>query len=605
MRHSPMGGAGRRGFRAAGMPVTKAKDVKGTLKRLWGYIKQQKIKLFAVVLAIIASSGANVASTMLIGRAIDKYIVRLDFPGLARFSIVIVAVYALGACASWFQSYIMVGIAQRTTQSIRRDLFNCLHRLPLNFFDSHAHGDLMSRLTNDVDNIGQTLNQSLVQLFSVVLTISITIFAMLSISPLLSIIPFVIMPIGIALSRFFVKRAKKYFSMQQKDLGELNGVIEETISGQKVVKVFGRERIIMQKFQKKNDDLRISGNKAQIYSSFIMPIMNSLNNLSYASVALFGGFMLIKGFGSLTIGKISNMLTYAKQFARPINELAGLLNILQSAIAAAERVFEVMETEPEVMAGKHIKKQTLRGEVVFKDVTFGYSKENLVLKDVNIHAKPGETIALVGPTGAGKTTVVNLLTRFYDVDKGTITLDGEDIQSLARNALRQCLGMVIQETYLFSATIRENIRYGRLDATDEEVEQAARIANVHRFITNLPKGYDTVLSDAGEGISQGQRQLIAIARVMLANPSILILDEATSNIDTRTEKHIQDALLTLMHGRTSFVIAHRLSTIRDADKILVINDGQIIEEGSHESLYAQKGFYYNLYTSQFKRVLQE
>jgi ATP-binding cassette subfamily B multidrug efflux pump len=493
-----------------------------------------------------------------------------------------------------------VNIANKTMREIRQDLFTKFQSLSIKYFDSHTHGELMSRLTNDVDNIGQVLNQSLVQLISCILTVIMTISVMLMINPLLTLVALVIVPASILLTKKIAKHSRLHFSNQQKSLGELNGLIEETISGQKVVKVFGREKIIIEKFAEKNDELKDAGMMAQFLAGMMGPTMNSLNNLSYSLVALTGGWMLISGSTTLTIGKVSNMLIYSRQLARPINEIASLFNTLQSAIAGAERVFEIMEERPEPSEGKIIKKESIKGKVEFKNVTFAYKEGENVLKNVSIVTEPGSTIALVGPTGAGKTTIVNLLTRFYDVNEGAILIDGEDIRILNRQALRQSLGMVLQDTYLFSASIRENIRYGRLDATDEEVEQAARLSNIHKFISHLPDGYDTVLSDGGEGISQGQRQLISIARTMLADPAILILDEATSSIDTRTEKHIQEALLKLMCGRTSFVIAHRLSTIRDADEILVINDGQIIEKGSHDSLYNRKGFYYNLYSSQFK-----
>lgn len=596
---SPMG-PGRHGQHGA--PAKKARDTKGSVKRIWSYVKTQKLSLLTVIAMVIISTGATVLGTMLIGFAIDEYIVNLNIGGLAGFSLLLVAVYIIAALSAWLQMRIMVSVANKTIQKIRRDLFNKLQTLPIKYFDAHTHGELMSRLANDVDNIGQALNQSLVQLISSGLTILMTVVAMVIISPLLTLIALIIIPLSIALTKYIAKYSRISFSKQQKDLGELNGLIEETISGQRVVKVFGREKIIIEQFIKKNNELKDSAFKAQFYSGTIWPLMNSLNNLSFALIALVGGWTLLSGGSGLSIGMISNMLIYSKQFSRPINEIASLFNTLQSAIAGAERVFEVIDEKAEPSDGKIVSKKELKGRVEFKNVTFSYKKGVNVLKNMSIISEPGSTIALVGPTGAGKTTIVNLLTRFYDVDEGAILIDGEDIRSLDRKTLRQNLGMVLQDTYLFSSTIRENIRYGRLDATDEEVEQAAMLANVHRFITHLPDGYDTFLSDSGDGISQGQRQLIAIARVMLADPSILILDEATSSIDTRTEKHIQEALLTLMYGRTSFVIAHRLSTIRDADEILVINDGEIIERGNHDLLFDKKGFYYNLYTSQFKRI---
>lgn len=593
----PMGGRHRHA-----MPAKKAKDVKGVIKQIWHYVEKQKAALLVVSLMVIVNTATNVYGTMLIGTAIDKYIIKLDFAGLARFSALLAAIYLVSAFSAWLQSRQMTVVANKTMQEIRRDLFENLQKLSIKFFDSHPHGELMSRLTNDVDNIGNALSQTLIQFLSSILTFIMTVSAMLIVSPVLTLVALLIIPASIMLTKNIAKLSRKYFSEQQKFLGELNGMIEETISGQKVVKIFGREKIITNEFSEKNEELKKVGIKAQFLSGIIFPMMNSLNNLSYALVALIGGWLLLMGNNTLTIGKVSNMLIYSKQLARPINEIANLFNMLQSALAGAERVFEIINQPPEPSEGKKLYKEAISGRVEFKNVTFAYKEGENVLKNVSIEAQPGSTIALVGPTGAGKTTIVNLLTRFYDVDEGAILIDSEDIRTLDRTSLRQNIAIVLQDTYLFSSTIMENIRYGRLDATDEEVEHAARLANIHRFITHLPNGYNTVLSDGGEGISQGQRQLISIARAMLADPAILILDEATSNIDTRTEKHIQQALLTLMHGRTSFVIAHRLSTIRDAHEILVIDNGEIIERGNHNTLYEKKGFYYNLYTSQFKRT---
>ncbi len=593
---------GNRGGNHHGMPVSKARNVSGTLRRIWSYVAKSPRLLTLICLLVVVSTYTTVLGTSLIGQAIDKYIITFDFAGLAQFSVWVIAIFAVSAAATWLQMRLVVSVAQNTIRDIRQDLFYKLHTLPIVYFDRHTHGELMSRLANDVDNVGQTLNQSLIQFVSSILTVLMTVTAMLLISPVLTIIALLILPASIFVTKSIAQFSRRYFSLQQRGLGDLNGLIEETISGQRVVKVFGRERIVIDEFVKKNNALKDAGFKAQFFSGIIYPLMNSLNNLGFALIAVTGGWLAVTGYAGLTIGKISNMLIFSRQLSQPIVEISNLYGTLQSAIAGAERVFEVIDEPAELSDGKLVDKSTLRGNVEFQNVTFAYKKGENVLENVSISAKQGSTVALVGPTGAGKTTIVNLLTRFYDVDEGAITLDGEDIRTLDRRTLRQNLGMVLQDTYLFSASIRENIRYGRLNATDEEVEQAAMLANVHRFISHLPNGYDTVLADGGEGISQGQRQLIAIARVMLADPSVLILDEATSSIDTRTEKHIQQALLTLMNGRTSFVIAHRLSTIRDADEILVINHGRIIERGNHDTLYAQKGFYYNLYTSQFKRV---
>lgn len=596
----PQPSARRRGNSA---PFKKAKNPKGVIKKIWYYIKTQKSAMVLISLAVIIQTIAVVYGTTLIGTAIDKYLAVFNFKGLARFSILLGAVYLISAAAAWVQSRLTVIVSNKTMYKIRKDLFEKLQGLSLKYFDSLPHGELMSRLTNDVDNIGQALSQSTVSLISSVLSLFMTFIAMLLISPLLTIVVILIIPAGIFITKTVASHSKKYFAKQQKTLGELNSLIEETISGQKVVKIFGREEKIIDEFAAKNNELKYAGIKAQFLSGIIWPIMNSLSNLGYSLVAFLGSLLLLTGGWGLSVGKISNMLIFSKQFTRPIIEISNLFNTLQSAIASAERVFEVIDETPEPSEGKPV--TAVAGKVEFKDVTFGYNRKEPVLKNVSITAEPGDTIALVGPTGAGKTTIVNLLTRFYDVDGGTILIDGNDIRDLNRNTLRQKLGMVLQDTYLFSSSIRENIRYGKLDASDSEVENAAQLANVHQFITCLPKGYDTILSDGGEGISQGQRQLISIARAILSNPSVLILDEATSSIDTRTEKHIQQALLTLMKGRTSFVIAHRLSTIRDANEILVINDGQIIERGNHDFLYLQKGFYYNLYTSQFKRISDE
>ncbi|HOA80673.1 MAG TPA: ABC transporter ATP-binding protein [Defluviitaleaceae bacterium] len=458
----------------------------------------------------------------------------------------------------------------------------------------------MSRLTNDIDNISNTLNTSTTQVISSIITILGTVIMMLYLNPFLTFVNMLVIPTMMLITSKIAKRTRKYFLNQQESLGKLNGIIEECISGQKLVKVFTREEKQIEEFNNSNDDLKKIGIKALILSGFIPPLINLLNNINFAFIAGIGGWLAVKEI--ITIGVIASFINYSKQFTRPINELANQFNMLQTAIAGAERVFEIMDEKPEKEDEEDaIKLSKISGKVDFENVDFSYDEKTPVLKNVNLHINPGETITLVGPTGAGKTTIINLLTRFYDIQKGSIKIDGVDIKKINRKSLRSSLGIVLQDAYLFSETVRENIRYGRLDATDEEVERAAKLANAHKFIQRLPQGYDTILSEDASNLSQGQKQLLTIARAILANPSILILDEATSSVDTRTEMHIQEAMLNLMKGRTSFVIAHRLSTIRDASQIVVINDGQIIEKGSHDELLKQKGFYYNLYMTQFRK----
>jgi len=487
-------------------------------------------------------------------------------------------------------------------QGMRKDLFARLQKLPLSFFDRQSHGELMSRTTNDMESVSNTLNQSFTTLISSIVTLIGALCFMVSLNIWLTLLSFVTIPFVMFLTSKIAKFTRKYFTSQQQHLGELNGYIEETISGQKAVKVFHREEKVKAEFQDINVKLREASIRAQIYSGFIGPVMNVMKNSSFAIIAAAGGWMALEDM--VTIGVVVSFLSYSRQFNDPINQVANQFNMLQSAVAGAERVFEIIDKESEYDEKQAVHDvQGIKGEVIFENVSFGYQEGHSILKDITLTAKPGETIALVGPTGAGKTTIVNLLTRFYEISSGRITIDGKELQSISKDSLRQRLGIVLQDDYVFADTIRENIRYGRQDATDEEVEYVAQLANADSFIRKLPKGYDTVLTAEGGNLSQGQRQLLTIARAILAEPSVLILDEATSSIDTRTEMQIQAAMGQLMKGRTSFVIAHRLSTIREADTILVLNDGEIIERGSHDELVEQKGFYYGLYTSQFKRVI--
>lgn len=592
----PGGGMGTRHARFG--PVAKPQNARETLGRLWSYLRPRNRYLLLVFMLVCLAGVFNLAGPFLIGKAIDDYIVPGDFPGLFRISLMMAAAYGLGALATWLQNYVMIGLAQDTIRDIRRDLFEKLQTLPVSFFDQRTHGDLMSRLTNDVDNLNHTLSHSIQQLFSSGIMLAGSLVIMIWLSPVLAFLTVLVVPLMMMTTAAIAKRTRVFFSNQQKALGAINGYIEETISGQKVVQVFGREERNMAEFKEYNDTLRQAGTKAQVFSGFVMPLMHVFNNLSFAIVAGVGGWLAIHQV--ITVGIIASFINYSKQFTRPVNEIANQFNLVQSAIAGAERVFAVMDEEPEGANETYERKplSQVSGHVEFKDVCFSYQKGVPVLKNVSLIARPGQTIALVGPTGAGKTTVINLLTRFYDVDSGAIYIDGRDIRELEREQLRSFLGIVLQDTYLFSETVRENIRYGRLDATDEEVERAARLANAERFILRLPQGYDTLLTEDAGNISQGQKQLLAIARAILANPAILILDEATSSVDTRTEIYIQRAMDELMKGRTSFVIAHRLSTIRNADQILVIDEGEIVERGTHEELLAARGFYYRLYHNQ-------
>ncbi len=584
-------------------PQEKAKNRRGTLRRLWGYLRHQGWTLVGVTLLVAASSGLNLLGPYLMGRAIDQYISIQDLNGLKWLVLAMIAVYIASSLVSYIQVYLMAAVAQRTVRDIRADLFTRLQALPLRYFDQHPHGELMSRLANDVENVSNVLNESVTQLISSVLSILGVTIAMFLLNVRLAIVSLVTLPIMVVISRWVAKRTRIGFRRQQEQLGALNGMIEETITGQRVIKAYGREEATIEQFDQTNANLRFASTRAQIFAGLLGPLSNFVNNVGFAIVAGTGGWMAVRGLA--TVGNIATFVSYARQFTMPLNQIANLYSAIQSALAGAERVFEVIDEPPEVEdAPDALHLERIGGRVVFDSVCFGYEPGVPVLKNVSLHAKRGDTIALVGPTGAGKTTIVNLLTRFYDIDSGAITLDGQDIRNICRDDLRHALGIVLQDSFLFADTVMENIRYGRLDASDEEVVVAARLANADQFIHRLPQGYHTPLSERGSNLSQGQRQLLSIARAILADPSILILDEATSSVDTRTEKNIQEAMLRLMTGRTSFVIAHRLSTIRDADAILVINHGEIIERGTHQALLAARGFYYNLYISQFKGQLQ-
>jgi ATP-binding cassette subfamily B protein len=582
--------------------VEKAKDARGTVARIWGYLRRQRAALFITAVLVVGSTALNVALPYLLGHAIDAYVIPGDLPGLAQLCLLMLGLYALNSLLTWLQSTIMAGASQRAVRDIRDDLFGQLQVLPLRFFDQRPHGDLMSRLTNDVENVNQALSDGVVQIVSGVLTMIGVAAVMLWINPVLALVSIVsISGMSLVLNRWLAPRMRSGFRQQQATLGALNGLIEETVSGQRVVKAYGRESVAIGQFDDANVALRHAATRAQTFAGFLGPMMNCVNNLGLAVVAGVGGAMAVQGLA--TVGAIASFITYARQFGRPLNDLATLYGALQSAVAGAERVFAVMDEAAEDVADAQ-SQSPISGEVAFEDVHFAYTPNVPVLKGIDLQAKPGQVIALVGPTGAGKTTIINLLTRFYDVTGGRITIDGRDIRAFDREDVRRQLGIVLQDTFLFSGTVMDNIRYGRLGASDDEVKAAAKLANADTFIHRLPQGYDTALSERASNLSQGQRQLLAIARAILADPRILILDEATSSVDTRTEQHIQEAMRRLMSGRTSFVIAHRLSTIREADQILVINGGKIVERGTHENLLAEQGFYAKLYASQFRHDAQ-
>lgn len=577
----------------------KAKDAKGTLLRLWGYLSRMKVILYLVILMVFISSAAALLGPFLVGKAIDEYIVTKETSGLMQLIFFLTAVYIFHSLSIWFQNYWMIGVAQDTVYRLRLDLFHQLHQLSIPFFDKRKHGELMSRVTNDIDNVSSTLNSSFIQIISSVLTLVGTISIMLWLSPLLTLITLTIVPLMVIGMKWITKRTGRLFKRYQQNIGELNGYIEETISGHSIIKTFSREETAIKDFNEKNRRLRTAAYWADTYSGFIPKLMNVLNNLSFAVIAGVGGIFALNGM--ITIGVIVIFAEYARQFTRPLNELANQYNTLLSAIAGAERVFQILDEEEEAKdEGDAVEIDSVEGEVVFQHVSFSYEEGDRTLQDVSFSITPGETVALVGPTGAGKTTITNLLSRFYELNEGRIEIDGHDIQRIKRKSLRRQMGFVLQDSFLFQGTIADNIRYGRLDASDEEVKEAAKLANAHSFIDKMPEGYDTYLKHEGNGISQGQKQLLSIARAILSNPSILILDEATSSIDTITELKIQEALKRLMKGRTSVVVAHRLNTIRQADQILVLDQGRIIERGSHDELLKQKGFYHGLYHSQLK-----
>ncbi len=590
---------GRRGPGMTGRRIETARDVRGTLVRLASYLKPFTGPLVGVLALVIVGTLLSVVGPYLLGVAIDGYIVNRDASGLLRVSALMLGAYLGQWLAQSAQNYVMADVSQRALRNLRRDLFEHVQTLSLSFFDRNPHGELMSRLTNDIDAINQAVSENLTQMIGSLLTLVGIVVAMFALNVWMALGALTVLPLMVWLVGFVGRRTRRGYRKLQMELGRLNGIMEETFSGERVVLAYGQQEAALTRFDGVNATVCQLGIRAQIYPMLVPPLMGILSNANIAVVAGLGGWLTLNGWAS--VGAIAAFVSYSRQFAGPLRHLGDLYNQIQAALAGAERVFEVIDETPELADAPDASVLAdIQGEVVFDHVDFAYVSGVPVIKDMSLRAEPGQTIALVGPTGAGKTTIINLLTRFYDIDGGEISIDGHDIRTVQKASLRRQLGIVLQDTFLFTGTVMENIRYGRLDATDKEVIAAAELANADQFIRRLPQGYETRLSERASNLSLGQRQLLAIARAVLADPRILILDEATSSVDTRTEARIQEALLRLMEGRTSFVIAHRLSTIRDADKILVIDAGRIIERGTHDELLAQGGFYHKLYTSQFK-----
>ena len=601
---------GRMGGRH-GMSTEKAKDFKGTMKKLMGYLAQYKIGLLLVVIFAIGSTIFNIAGPKILGKATTELFHGLiskvsggsgiDFDKIAKILIGLMCLYVCSALFSFIQGYIMTGVSQKLTYRMRKEISEKIDRLPMGYFDKMTHGEILSRITNDVDTLSQSLNQSATQVITSVATIIGVLVMMLSISPLMTVIAILILPLSMGLIGMIVKRSQRYFKEQQEYLGYVNGQVEEVYGGHNIVKAFNKEDDVIDEFDRDNDRLYRSAWKSQFLSGMMMPIMQFVGNLGYVAVVILGGYLAIKK--TIEVGDIQSFIQYVRNFTQPIQQVAQVANMLQSTAAASERVFEFLEEPEEEAAPENsVVLKNPEGAVEFEHVHFGYNPEHTIIHDFSVKVEPGQKIAIVGPTGAGKTTMVKLLMRFYDVSGGSIKVDGHDIREFDRGELRRMFGMVLQDTWLFKGSIEDNIRYGKLDATHEDVVKAADAAYAHRFIQTLPGGYGMELNEEASNVSQGQKQLLTIARAILADPKILILDEATSSVDTRTEVRIQKAMDNLMKGRTSFIIAHRLSTIRDADLILVMKEGDIVEMGRHEELLAKNGFYADLYNSQFEQT---
>ena len=604
----PMGGPMRRGQGE----VQKPKDFKKTTKKLINsYLSKYKIAIIVVILFAIGSTIFTIVGPKILGNATTEIFNGIvgkisggngiDFGKIGQIALTLIGLYIISAIFSFIQGFTMTGVAQKITYKLRNDIAVKINKLPMKYFDTKTHGEVLSVITNDIDTLRMNLNQSITQIITSICTIIGILVMMFSISWQMTLISLIILPVAAIFVKIIVGRSQKYFQRQQDYLGHVNGQVEEIYAGLNIVKVFNGEKKVTKQFEKANNELYTSAWKSQFLSGLMHPVMNFISNIGYVGVAVAGGYLAIKG--TITVGNIQSFIQYNKQFTQPINQIAQISSTLQSMVAAAERIFEFLEQPEEIDTAKgNIDTSKLKGNVEFKHVKFGYNPDVTIIKDFNSKVKEGQKIAIVGPTGAGKTTMVKLLMRFYDVTSGEILVDGHNIKDFERGELRKMFGMVLQDTWLFGGTVKENIKYSREDATDDEVIQAAKAAHVHHFIKTLPKGYNSVINEESTNISAGQKQLLTIARVILANPKILILDEATSSIDTRTEIQIQDAMDNLMKGRTSFIIAHRLSTIKNADLILVMNHGDIVEQGTHDELLAKNGFYADLYNSQFEEV---
>ena len=604
----------RHGHMGPGGANEKAKDFKGTLKKLLHYMSVFKVQMAFIVIFAICGTVFDIVGPKILGKATTEIYNGLvskvsggsgmDFGRIGQILLMTLGLYLISALCSFIQGYLMTGVSQKTTYRLRKEISEKINRMPMNYFDTKPVGEVLSRVTNDIDTLGQSLNQSATQMITSVTTLIGVLAMMLSISPLMTLATLVILPVSMILISFVMKHSQKYFRGQQEYLGNVNGQVEEIYSGHNIIKAFNKEEDVIREFDTTNDRLYDSAWRSQFFSGMMMPIMQFIGNLGYVVVAILGGFLAIRK--TIEVGDIQSFIQYVKRFTQPIQQIAQVANMLQMTAAASERVFEFLEEEEEDQTVEHpVSVENLEGNVSFDHVHFGYNADKIIVNDFSAEVKEGQKIAIVGPTGAGKTTMIKLLMRFYDVNSGAIKIDGHDVRDFNRSELREMFGMVLQDTWLFNGSIRDNIKYGKLDATDEEVIQAAKAAHVHQFVKTLPGGYDMELNEEANNVSQGQKQLLTIARAILADPKILILDEATSSVDTRTEVLIQKAMDNLMKGRTSFVIAHRLSTIRDADMILVMKDGDIVEQGNHEELLAKGGFYADLYNSQFEKTTEE